>query len=375
MSYTTIKDNGSLPPPYPTISPQSETIPQDSSQLLQGRKITEGVPTEQEPEATATKKAAAAGQEMLSGKSTEDETSKIRITPAIEPLPGSSATQTTESEHPVDSVLSQLHLVASIFAYLEGNDAAQGSQACHAFHNGRHLADIQRVRDAAAIWGIVDLSFSVDPVTGLRLTDSDKLPAIIDKLKAINCSLPETLRSKNSIEDFALNPSWILGFFQRAYDCQVVAAFSKAVRIDKQNPLASQLHIIFEWLAITQARWLFANKQSLLLLPLEIFQLTHLQLLSVSNNQLETIPSQIDQLTALQVFDASQNRLKELPLQIGLLKELIGIDVSYNQLETLPKSLFQLPNLRQIDARGNPKLVVPEAWVKKFREKGGEFLQ
>lgn len=373
MSSTTIKDNGSLPPPYPTTSPQSETIPQDSSQLLQGRKSTEGVPTEQEHEATATKKTAAAGQKMLSEKSIEDETSKTKH--AIEPLPGSSTTQTTESEHLVDSVLSQLHLVANIFAYLEGKDAAQGAQACHAFHNGRHLADIQHAKDTAATWGIDDLSFSVDPVTGLRLTANDKLPAIIDRLKAINCSLPETLRSKNSIEDFALNPSWLLGFFQRAYDCQVVASFSKAVRIDKQNPLASQLHIIFEWLAMTQARWLFANKQNLLLLPLEIFQLTHLQLLSVSTNQLETIPPQIDQLTALQVFDVSQNRLKELPLQMGLLKELIGIDVSCNQLETLPESLFQLPNLRQIDARGNPKLVVPEAWVKEFREKGGEFLQ
>jgi len=74
------------------------------------------------------------------------------------------------------------------------------------------------------------------------------------------------------------------------------------------------------------------KKQELIALPLEIFQLTHLELLDVSCNE-----------------------LKELPREVCLLKELKKLYVQDNQLTALPASLCRLSEvLTLLSAGGNP---------------------
>ena len=226
------------------------------------KKTEEDSPHEPELAHPPTIKATSIGQQAFAGASEDSGIPKTMDSHVVQPSQSASPDrQSIPEDYAIEAVVSQPHLLAHIFAFLEGKDAAHAEQACHTFQNGRHLANIQRVKNVAALWGIEDLSFSVDPTSHIRLTADDKLPAIIDRLREINSALPERFRSHNSIDVASSNPSWLLGFFQRAYDCQVLSTFGRAAHVAQQSSFETQLHTVFEWLEKGQSAWLTANKR------------------------------------------------------------------------------------------------------------------
>jgi len=91
------------------------------------------------------------------------------------------------------------------------------------------------------------------------------------------------------------------------------------------------------------------KQQELLALPLEIFQLTYLELLDVSYNDLKELPREVSQLKVLKKLYIQNNRLTALPSSLVSLSEsLTLLSAGNNPLE---------PALMQAYLSGLPKLL------------------
>lgn len=91
-------------------------------------------------------------------------------------------------------------------------------------------------------------------------------------------------------------------------------------------------------------------------IPLELSNLSSLELLSLSQNGLTgRIPAQLSKLTALQHLDLSDNLLSgELPRELGSLHNLVILDLSVNVLSgPVPSSLGNLKLLQKLDLSFN----------------------
>ncbi|KAI5066607.1 hypothetical protein GOP47_0019231 [Adiantum capillus-veneris] len=91
-------------------------------------------------------------------------------------------------------------------------------------------------------------------------------------------------------------------------------------------------------------------------IPIELSNLSALQLLSLSQNGLSgRIPVQLSKLTALQHLDLSDNRLSgEVPHELGTLHNLIILDLSVNLINgPMPSSLGNLAMLQKLDLSFN----------------------
>mmetsp|Transcript_29394 Transcript_29394/g.56809 ORF Transcript_29394/g.56809 Transcript_29394/m.56809 type:complete len:352 (-) Transcript_29394:784-1839(-) len=58
------------------------------------------------------------------------------------------------------------------------------------------------------------------------------------------------------------------------------------------------------------------SQMELLVLPVEVFSMTHLTLLNVSGNSLKELPSEVSQLSALEKLYVTDNQLRSLPLEL-----------------------------------------------------------
>jgi internalin A len=94
-------------------------------------------------------------------------------------------------------------------------------------------------------------------------------------------------------------------------------------------------------------------------LPIELFQLYHLQMLSLSGNRLTSLPPQIGQLSLLQELSLFENQLTSLPPQIGQLSLLQELTLHKNQLTSLPPQIGQLSQLEKLSLYENQLASLP----------------
>ncbi|EGR30049.1 serine-threonine protein kinase, putative [Ichthyophthirius multifiliis] len=85
------------------------------------------------------------------------------------------------------------------------------------------------------------------------------------------------------------------------------------------------------------------NKQ-ISLLPIDIYQLTQLEVLDLSNNKLNSLDSKISQLQNLKVLNLQNNNISNLPQQLLNLKNLQVLNVSNNPLNSQFEKLLQTEN-------------------------------
>jgi hypothetical protein len=340
-----------------------------------------------------------AGQQVLSGESSGQTTPSTRTEPVIKHGQQASSSDKAMPSTPtaIGEELNDPHLLANVFGFLSQKDAAQAAQVCRAFRRGKQIADVKRIEELASMFGVKGIAFT-DDTKGSLLTPNLQVRTILNRLNTISNSLSDEFRKKHSIEHFVPTSSWLLGFFQNAYDCQLLLAFGPSAGVNKRRPLNEQICKIHTWcttskklpLDLSERRLLIVPKEVRLFkkvsslnlrrnlfsaLPLEIGNLPHLWDLYLEDNQIEDLsPHILGHLTNLGVLNVKKNRLRTVPPEIGGLSNLTWLDVSYNRLDTLPEALFHLPNLQHIVADGNPNLQVPEKWLNDFRARGGQFF-
>jgi hypothetical protein len=356
--------------------------------------------TEHDSPHPSAKKAELASQHEVFGVSTADKIPTASADRAITPIQPDTA-KTGEQSAIIEAVVVQPHLFAHVFSFCPPETLARAEQACHAFQNAGHIAELQyipTIKQLAELFGIKDISFIVDDNRNIRLTLNDRHLDIINAIKVINSSLPERFRSKNSIELLIRSPLWLMGFFQCAYNCQLLSTLGEVAGVNQHECLNKQIYTITTWCAQNPLLELDATQKGLLILPQEIGVFSDLERLDISDNQISRLPPDIGQLSALKGFFVANNRLRELPPQLNQLANLQVLDVSgnqlesflpnfdqlvnlmeldvhHNQLKTLPEALFHLPNLHTIEAQDNPDLTIPEAWIAEFHARGCHFRQ
>lgn len=116
-------------------------------------------------------------------------------------------------------------------------------------------------------------------------------------------------------------------------------------RIEEANK-AESTELNLEWLGLTD-------------LPLELWELSHLQQLNLNGNNLTTLPAGIGQLSNLQALWLYNNRLTSLPPEIGQLKNLTYLDISNNLLSDLPPEIGLLSNLASLTVPNNNLTSLP----------------
>src|SRR5438132_313457 len=104
--------------------------------------------------------------------------------------------------------------------------------------------------------------------------------------------------------------------------------------------------------------------------PLEIVQLTNLQMLNLSKNKLSQLPPGIEQLVNLEPLYISGNQTKQFMIALSHLPQLKELVITFNdlifkekfsknyaknefQLDRLPPELGQLTNLQRLDLSTN----------------------
>lgn len=88
------------------------------------------------------------------------------------------------------------------------------------------------------------------------------------------------------------------------------------------------------------AIWLDNNNLSYI--PIEIFNIISLKLLYIPNNNLTSLPSEIEKLTNLILLDVKENDLSNLPPELGNMANLQDLYLQHNNLTTLPDSIVKL---------------------------------
>jgi internalin A len=96
-------------------------------------------------------------------------------------------------------------------------------------------------------------------------------------------------------------------------------------------------------------------------IPLEVFQLQHLEKLDLSGNRIGNIPPEIENLKNLRRLDLSGNRLKDIPAAICQIPKLHTLRLNNNQLKELPVELGQISELTTLDLDYNPITYFPQS--------------
>ncbi len=94
-------------------------------------------------------------------------------------------------------------------------------------------------------------------------------------------------------------------------------------------------------------------------LPPEIGKLKNLKKLIIGRNLISLIPSEIGELKNLQRFFAYSNRLNSLPKEFNNLKKLTHLDLSNNIFTEIPIELRNLSKLEGLNLKGNPLVAPP----------------
>ena len=82
-------------------------------------------------------------------------------------------------------------------------------------------------------------------------------------------------------------------------------------------------------------------------IPLEIFELEHLEILKLRNNKIKHIPQQIVQLKNLKYLDLIDNQIdiNNIKLAIAELPNLNFLRLTWNLNKTIPNWFNEIPNL------------------------------
>ncbi|XP_041699365.2 leucine-rich repeat-containing protein 63-like [Coregonus clupeaformis] len=87
--------------------------------------------------------------------------------------------------------------------------------------------------------------------------------------------------------------------------------------------------------------------------PVEVYELTQLEVLKMRDNPIEEIPTGIHRLTRLKTFVISFCKITSLPPELYQLPTLQFLDVSYNLLSSLTNEIRKLRTLEYLNVEGN----------------------
>ena len=115
------------------------------------------------------------------------------------------------------------------------------------------------------------------------------------------------------------------------------------------------------------------SNNSLVSLPVEIFNLPKMTVLNVSNNRLEALPdikpvpgSQEEQLewpcAVLAKVVLCRNSLTQVPEYLFQLPNLTQLDLSHNRITSLPFAVWTSPKLHQLNCSHNQLQCIPTNW-------------
>ena len=283
-----------------------------------------------------------------------------------------------QDSSPILNVWEQPYIVQNILQFLTLQDVANCSQAFSYGNNAALLANRERVSSLLVSFNLsLAIPLQTGSVSDVVYTLGHKPPEFIqfiERLLQINESLPKKFQKTSShIEQFAQNPTWLLGFLQKAYDNQLLCAFGDIALVTPKDPFSINVQKVRMWLTSNASKVTTINilHKKLLILPKEIGLCTNLQNLDLcynqlnilppeigclcalqrlylSDNQLNILPPEIGKLSELQILVLANNRLTFLPPQIGKLSALQKLDISYNQLSSLPLEIGQLSALQRL---------------------------
>lgn len=94
-------------------------------------------------------------------------------------------------------------------------------------------------------------------------------------------------------------------------------------------------------------------------IPIELWQLQHLQRLCLSTNMISYFPEGMLQLKNLVHLKLNGNQIRVITGRISELKNLESIDLAGNQLETLPLDIGKMLSLKKIRLNSNRLIVLP----------------
>jgi TonB family protein len=106
--------------------------------------------------------------------------------------------------------------------------------------------------------------------------------------------------------------------------------------------------------------------QGLTTFPIEILQLSNLQVLDIERNYISSLPEQIGTLSKLQQLFLLQNNLDRLPEGMAQLAALRVLDLGGNQLASFPEQIMSLKALKALDLSSNQITAIP-AGIKDFQ--------
>ena len=103
------------------------------------------------------------------------------------------------------------------------------------------------------------------------------------------------------------------------------------------------------------------DKDKLIKVPPEVFELTHLKVLKLSNNTISELPDFIDKLTNLEKLYLDFNSLSRLPNSLGKLTSLKALYLGSNSILKLPNSLGNLTGLVKVNLNNNSLSKLPNS--------------
>ena len=125
---------------------------------------------------------------------------------------------------------------------------------------------------------------------------------------------------------------------------------------------SNQITVIPDEIAqLTNLEILILNNNEITVIPDEISQLTSLKRINLYSNQINVIPEAISQLTNLQELSLGENQINVIPKVIAQLTNLQGLYLGKNQITIIPDEIAQLTNLQKLYLSSNQINVIPEA--------------
>lgn len=149
--------------------------------------------------------------------------------------------------------------------------------------------------------------------------------------------------------------------------------------INRSQSTHLRLHLVTNSQGLVQ---LDLSSRDLLVIPIEVFLFSRLEVLKLSHNYFPEIPLAISRLRSLKFLYLEENRLSflpetlsncinlleinltknklaALPTNIGMLKNLRVLRLGQNEFECLPHEIGQLENVRYLDVQGNSLWYLP----------------
>ncbi|HKQ73977.1 MAG TPA: COR domain-containing protein [Blastocatellia bacterium] len=111
---------------------------------------------------------------------------------------------------------------------------------------------------------------------------------------------------------------------------------------------------------LSQLQMLWLDKNWLSSVPVELCKLSQLQRLVLSNNQLSSVPVELSQLRQLKSLSLDHNRFNTIPVELSQLGQLQRLFLQNNQLTSVPVELGQLSQLQYLILSDNRLSSVPE---------------